>query len=89
MRTHKTATPGAAVVCRGSASRVPQCPCRWHRPPLCGRPPVGAPAEVRGRSMARPGVYTSDDDGVLVSLDPEVAAYLQRVAWEVVWGWEG
>ena len=29
------------------------------------------------------------DDVVLVSLDPEVAAYLQRVAWEVVSGWEG
>lgn len=53
---------------------------------MTGRSPVGAAATLMGLPMATPGVVTSEVEEVLVDLDPETAAYLQRVAWSVVRG---
>lgn len=53
---------------------------------LTGRSPVGAPARLNGVAMETPGVPGSDGPVVLVDLDAETAAYLQRVAWAVVAG---
>ncbi len=51
---------------------------------LTGASPEGAPAELHGIEMRTPGVVVSDDVIPLVRLEEEAAAYLQRVAWEVV-----
>ncbi len=51
---------------------------------LTGRSPVGAPTRLMGIAMETPGVVVSPDPVVLVELDAETAAYLQRVAWETV-----
>lgn len=51
---------------------------------LTGASPVGAPAELLGVEMRTPGVVVSDDFIPLVRLEEEAAAYLQRVAWELV-----
>lgn len=58
---------------------------------LTGQPSEGAPATIRGsnwRSTSGPSAAASDatssSDVVLVSLDAEVASYLQRIAWDVV-----
>lgn len=51
---------------------------------LTGRSPVGAPREIRGMPWNFVGVIPSDQPTVLVSLDEDVAEYLQRVAWETV-----
>ena len=53
---------------------------------MTGESPVGAPTSLSGIPMTTPGVATSDAREVLVDLDVETAAYLQRVAWEVAGG---
>jgi hypothetical protein len=45
---------------------------------------MGAPAELHGIEMRTPGVVVSDEVIPLVRLEEDVAAYLQRVAWEIV-----
>jgi len=51
---------------------------------LTGRSPEGAPASLQGIAMETPGVVVSETPVTLVELDPELAGYLQRVAWETV-----
>ena len=51
---------------------------------LTGQSPVGAPSELHGIEMRTPGVVVSDAPVPLVRLTDEMAAYLQRVAWETV-----
>jgi len=51
---------------------------------LTGASPMGAPAELHGIEMRTPGVVVSDEVIPLVRLEEDVAAYLQRVAWEIV-----
>ena len=51
---------------------------------LTDRPPEGAPPEIRGMPWAYAGLVASERPTILVSLAPERARYLQRVAWETV-----
>jgi hypothetical protein len=51
---------------------------------LTGRAPEGAPSEITGHPWNGSGVLLSGAPTTQVSLGPEVAAYLQRVAWEMV-----
>jgi hypothetical protein len=57
---------------------------------LAGRSPAGAPARIRGGSWDGPTAWAKalhllrlPRTVTLVSLEPEVAGYLQRLAWEV------
>jgi hypothetical protein len=51
---------------------------------LTGKNPAGAPPEVWGTPWTMREVIDSDTPTVLVSLDPEIAEYLQQVAWKTV-----
>lgn len=53
---------------------------------LTGRSPIGAPTELWGVEMSTPGVVVADERIPLVRLDPEMALYLQTVAWETPQG---
>ncbi len=50
---------------------------------LTGQRPLGASAELYGVEMRTPGVVVSHDPIPLVRLDPEMASYLQDVAWQL------
>ncbi|MDE3002155.1 MAG: hypothetical protein OXU39_03230 [Gemmatimonadota bacterium] len=50
---------------------------------LTGQPPLGASVELYGFEMQTPGVIVSDDPIPLVRLDPEMATYIQDVAWQL------
>ena len=51
---------------------------------LTGRAPKGAPSEIKGHPWDGSGVLPAGEPTILVSLAAEVAAYLQKVAWETV-----
>ena len=51
---------------------------------VTGRSAEGAPPKAGGPLWEDPGVESPEGAAILVPLDPETAAYLQRVAWETV-----